>query len=129
MFAGHKVKGSNSSGAMVINTLLFVVLCPRCAINVTQSSRTTTPNITAVPAGRASAMAALPNPPPSPREAGVLALSECVTSASSREPRTQVHTVYNVRCRNVCLFSFESHFNLWWKSAQKRHSFFFPQSY
>lgn len=69
-------------------------------------------------------MAALPNPPPSPREAGVLALSECVTSASSREPRTQVHTVYNVRCHNVCLFSFESHFNLWWKSAQKRHSFF-----
>lgn len=79
----------------------FCLFCSRCAINVTQSSRTTTPNITAVPVGRASAMAALPNLRPSPREAGVLALSECVTSASSRGPRMQVRTFNNVRCHKA----------------------------
>lgn len=38
-------------------------------------------------------MAALPKPRPFLREAGVLPLSESVTSASSREPHTQVHTL------------------------------------
>lgn len=68
-------------------------------------------------------MVALPNPRPSPREAGVWALSECVTSASSREPRTQVHSFCNVRCHSVYLFFFESPFNLWWKSAQEKTFF------
>lgn len=65
----------------------------RCATSVTQSSRITTPSITAVPAGRASVMAALPKLHPSPREAGVLPLSECVTSALSRDLHMQVHTL------------------------------------
>ena len=90
---------------MLYDAVCRFVLCPRCAINVTQSSRTMTPNITAVPAGRASAMAALPNLRRSPREAGVLALSECVTSASSRGPRTQVRTFSNVKCHNAWLLS------------------------
>lgn len=63
----------------------------RCAISVTRSSRTTTPSITAVPAGRDSATAAPPGPRPSPREAGVSPPSGCATSASSRGRRTQVN--------------------------------------
>lgn len=100
MFAGHKTElGWTQIASSFLqllvnnNSLLLFFFCTRCAISVTQSSRTTTPNITAVPAGRASATAALPKLRPSPREAGVLALSESVTSASSRELHTQVHTL------------------------------------
>lgn len=105
MFAGHKIKLvwtqiASSSGLLMVNNTLLLLLfsvilcfsCTRCATSVTQSSRTTTPNITAVPAGRASATAALPKLRPCPREAGVSPLSESVTSASSREPRMQVYT-------------------------------------
>lgn len=67
--------------------------CARCAISVMQSSRTTTPSITAVPVGRVSAMAALPKLHQSLREAGVLPLSEYVTSALSRELLMQVWTL------------------------------------
>lgn len=94
MFAGHRIRlGCNHIGHLVNNILLlFFIPSTRCAISVTQSSWTMTPNITAVPVGKASVMAALPRPLPSLREAGVLALSESVTSASSRELHMQVNT-------------------------------------
>lgn len=95
--------------------LFFFFSCTRCAISVTQSSRTMTPNITAVPAGRASAMAALPKLRLSLREAGVLPLSESVTSATSREPHTQVHTLSIMSNALLCVLC--SHLRFGWALA------------
>jgi len=71
--------------------LLLFFSCTSCAISVAQSSRTTTPSITAVPVGRATATDALPKWRPSRRGAGVLPPSESVTSASNGELHPQVH--------------------------------------
>lgn len=78
--------------------MLFFFFCTRCAINVTQSSRTTTPSITAVPVERASAMAALPKLHLSKREAGVLPLSESVMSAMNKELHMQVCFLFLACC-------------------------------